>query len=111
MNSNRMFIEHNAIKKEVRMDGLKILEVVGIYSELFKSKGIEPADYPHGLMLDSPHSVLAHCAGMLGKIREFVKEGRIEKAFRWLGFMQGCLWVTGYYSLEDLMNHNRPAKE
>ena len=93
------------------MDGPKILEVVGIYSELFKSKGIESVDYPHGLILDSPGSMIAHCAGMLDKIKDFVKEGRIEKAFRWLGFIQGCLWVIGYYSLEDLMNHNRPAKK
>ncbi|MDD2696684.1 MAG: hypothetical protein PHE52_00800 [Candidatus Pacebacteria bacterium] len=45
---------------------------------------------------------------MLDKMEGFLKEGRIEKAFRWLGFIQGCLWSTGEYTLEDLMNHNRP---
>jgi len=62
-------------------------------------------------MIDSPDSGLIHCHGMLDKMEEFVKEGRIEKAFRWLGFVQGCLWLAGHYSLEDLMNHNRPRDE
>jgi hypothetical protein len=39
---------------------------------------------------------------------KFVDEGRIEKAMRWLGFLQGVLWARGFYSLDDLKNHSRP---
>jgi hypothetical protein len=39
--------------------------------------------------------------------RVFVVEGRREKAMRWLGFIQGVLWMLGV-PLEDLKNMNRP---
>lgn len=90
------------------MNDEKILEVIQIYRELFLSKKIEPIDYPHELMLDSPENGLAHCHGMLSKMEQFLKEGRREKTFRWLGFIQGVLWITFNCSLEQLMNHNHP---
>ena len=90
------------------MDGKKILQVTEIYRDYFTEKGIKPLDFPHGDMPNSKEEILAHCHGMLDKIKDFVKEGRIEKAFRWLGFIQGCLWSTGQYPLEDLKNHSRP---
>jgi hypothetical protein len=54
---------------------------------------------------------LEHCHGMLDKILESVSEKRIEKAFRWLGFVQGVLWTSRVYPLTDLKNHNRPPEE
>lgn len=45
---------------------------------------------------------------VIGVYRNHFREGRIEKAFRWLGFVQGCLWATGQYTLDELKNHNRP---
>lgn len=89
------------------MNDAKILKVVQIYRNFFNEKGIEPIDYPHELILDSIEHGLAHCYGMLEKIEQFVKEGRRDKAFRWLGFIQGVVWATSHYSLEQLMNHNR----
>ena len=93
------------------MDGPKILEVIGIYRKHFQEKGIGELDFPHGLIPGSDEEKLAHCHGMLDKMESFVKEGRIEKAFRWLGFVQGCLWSASHYSLEELMNHSRPRPE
>ena len=34
--------------------------------------------------------------------------GRIEKAHRWLGFIQGILWQSGNFTIDQLANHNRP---
>jgi len=96
---------------EAVMDGLKILEVIGVYRKFFESHGIDKADYPHYLKPGALKNTLAHCHGMLDKMEVFIKEGRIEKTFRWLGFIQGCLWMAGCYSLDDLKNHNRPAKD
>jgi hypothetical protein len=45
---------------------------------------------------------------MIDKAILFVNENRIEKACRWLGFIQGCLWTNGIYSIEELKNHNKP---
>jgi len=92
------------------VDGPKILEVINIYRKHFAEKGIGIMDFSHGEIPRFEYEILAHCHGMLDKMEGFIKEGRIEKAFRWLGFIQGCLWSTGQYSLEDLKNHNRPAE-
>ena len=49
---------------------------------------------------------IKHCYNMLDKIDEFA-EIDIEKAFRWLGFVQGCLWSENIYSIDDLRYHNK----
>jgi hypothetical protein len=44
---------------------------------------------------------------MFPKMVQFVSEDKIEKAMRWLGFVQGVLWVCGVYTLEQLKADNR----
>lgn len=90
------------------MDSLKILEVIGKYRQHFKEKKIIAIDFPHQKKPRSRKEKLGHCYGMLDKMEGFVRESRIDKVFRWLGFIQGCLWTLGHYSLKDLENHNRP---
>ncbi len=90
------------------MDAGKILEVIKIYRDYFTTKGIGIIDLSESDKPNSREEILAHCHGMLNKMEVFIQEGRIEKTFRWLGFIQGCLYSTGQYSLEDLKNHNRP---
>ena len=48
---------------------------------------------------------------MLDKMEIFIKEGRMDKVYRWLGFIQGVLWSQRIYTLADLMNHNRKNPE
>jgi len=90
------------------MENEKILQVIGLYRDYFVKKGIKPIDFPHDDLPQRDEQILAHCHGMLSKMEAFVREGRRDKAFRWLGFIQGCLWSTGQYLLEDLRNHSRP---
>ena len=58
----------------------------------------------------SRKNALDHLLLMLPKMESFIKEGRREKFFRWLGFMQGVFWSFGEFSLNELRNHNRPQK-
>lgn len=51
-----------------------------------------------------------HLLSMLPKMESFIKEGRREKFFRWLGFLQGVLWSFGEFSLNELRGHNRPLE-
>jgi len=51
---------------------------------------------------------IAHLLYMLGEMERFLDEGRMEKFFRWLGFIQGVCWVLGYQNLEELKNLNKP---
>ena len=90
------------------MDNKKVLEVVQTYRNYFEDNKIGKIDYPHRLIVKLRIYVLSHCHGMLDKMEGFVKEDRMSKAFRWLGFIQGCLWAMGCYTSEELKNHNRP---
>lgn len=45
---------------------------------------------------------------MVPRLRALLDEGRIEKAMRWLGFMQGALWSIDIFSLDELKDHSRP---
>jgi hypothetical protein len=31
----------------------------------------------------------------------------LEKGFRWLGFVQCGLWNEGYYTIDEMRDHNR----
>lgn len=86
----------------------KIKQVIQRYREQFVALGIEPKEFPHGELVGSSKGTLEHCSSMLDRMETFVSEGHLEKAFRWLGFIQGCLWMQGVYSLDALKEDNRP---
>lgn len=90
------------------MTSEKILKVIETYRKLFVERGIGKIDYPHDHLLDRAEVGLSHCHGMLDQMVEFAREGRLDKAFCWLGFVQGVLWVNGIYTLTELKDHNRP---
>lgn len=90
------------------MTAEKILEVVSLYEERLSVFTSFSGKVSHSLRNPHKFQVIHHCRAMLPEIKEFVKEQRIEKAFRHLGFLQGCLWNQGIYTIEELKNHNRP---
>jgi predicted transcriptional regulator len=65
----------------------KVREVIEIYREIFVREKVEKIDYPHSEIVVDEKSILGHCHGMLDKMVQFVEEGRMEKVFRWLGFV------------------------
>ena len=50
---------------------------------------------------------LQHVLAMCDTVEHLVEQGKIEKAFRWLGFMQGVLWCGGVYSIDQMRDDNR----
>lgn len=55
---------------------------------------------------------LAHAAWMCLRGIELITEGQIYKATKWLGYVQGVLFMTNVYTLDELRAHSRPqAKE
>ncbi len=52
-----------------------------------------------------------HCVVMIPQIRAFVALGRRDKAFRWLGFMQGVFYCAALYTIKEMADHNRPDEE
>ncbi len=87
----------------------KCQEVIDLYREKFRSREVPTVDYDHDAHANTanPYRTLGHCNGMLDKMEVFIQEGRIDKVYRWLGFIQGVLWASGVYTLTELMGHNR----
>ena len=49
-----------------------------------------------------------HLLSMIIRAESLLEKNKIEKVFRWLGFIQGTLWMTGDFSLDELKNNSRP---
>lgn len=45
--------------------------------------------------------------GCLDRLMEFKLDNRNYKLMRWVGFIQGVFWVTGFYDLHELKHHNK----
>lgn len=107
------------------MDAQKVLSVLDIYeSEFVKMsshanlQGLllhpERADVTERyskLNVTEQMVKLSHVWWAVRQCKEFVEAYRLDKAFRWLGFIQGALWYHGIYSIEELANHNKPDGE
>lgn len=80
----------------------KCLEVVDRYERILSSFGPGKKD----------RDMVEHLLGMLPQMRSFLVgiESDTEKMkfMRWLGFIQGVLWQRGWFTLDELKEHNRP---
>lgn len=57
--------------------------------------------------------IASHMLYMCEQAQVFIREERIEKSMRWLGFLQGALWsmpqlVGISVTLDDLKRHSMP---
>ena len=50
----------------------------------------------------------AHLSWMLASSVNFSREGKVEKANRWLGFVQGVMCTLSYATLDELKRANMP---
>lgn len=91
------------------MTKAKIREVLNIYKEELVRRNFSRHEFSHDKTLHSRIDSLQHVFAMIDKIEEFLEEDRMEKVFRWLGFIQGCLWASGLYTIKELKNHSRPS--
>lgn len=83
------------------MTDKKIIELLDGYEKKLCSLPLERA---------TARDKIEHAIGMIPKMRRFLAEGRREKAFRWLGFLQCVFWMIDIYTIEELANHSRPTK-
>ena len=80
----------------------QVIKLCKIYQEHFSDSGIEPIKEGK-----KSGRILNHLMWMTIEIPKLVEEDKMEKVFRWLGFLQGALWANGAFTLEELKNHNR----
>lgn len=77
-----------------------------LIEDLFSSLGFEPERNTSDTR--SVIAMIPHLYWMCIEAQMLVTAGRIEKAMRWLGFIQGYLHSWGMATLEEIKNHNRP---
>jgi hypothetical protein len=83
----------------------QILAVVAIYEEGLSS--IEPRAADYKRRYPTQRESLEHAKYMCTQIVVLVQNQNLDKAQRWLGFLQAILWTSGIYSIDDMRNHNR----
>lgn len=50
---------------------------------------------------------LQHARWMIVEVKNYAAAGEIEKAMRWLGFLQGVLWLGGVRTIQAMREDNR----
>lgn len=88
----------------------KVLEVVATIDARLAKTGAKPKRHASVLLLGIPkRRALDHLRHVCEQIPVFIREGRREKAMRWLGFLQGAVWAFGWYTVEQLGEMNMPS--
>lgn len=88
----------------------RYLDLMDQYQELLESRGAklkEFEDYNNKYKDYSSLEILGYALFMVEGIRKFVEAGDIDKANRWLGFLQGVFWAEGLFSINEMRDQNR----
>jgi hypothetical protein len=111
-----------AVNLEVVMDNAKVDEVLNKYVSLLASLGSVPDPFVTEKELDTrpeqrTYAALNHvlwmCKEALSWDQQLVMTGgdRLPKKMRWLGFIQGVLWMNNLLPVEQLKKDNMPKGE
>jgi hypothetical protein len=84
------------------MTNEQIVNVTKKYSDFLTNMGVIESIRQN----DVPDS-LNHVKWMLEQIPMFIEENKIDKANRWLGFVQGVFWVRNFYNIGEMRDDNR----
>ena len=93
----------------------KIAQVIDFYRDGLKFRGGYGC-YPmradaDGLVetADEHEIILPHLLWMCEETISFLEQDRVDKAFHWLGFIQGTMWASGMRTIEDMKRDNMPV--
>jgi hypothetical protein len=93
----------------------QIIQVCLWYEEALRRTRVKPEEVDKDLTPPGMEKAAKHIMWMLPKIREMVEtsagnESRVRKAERWLCFAQGIMWQAGYFSINEMREHNDSEK-
>lgn len=95
----------------------RLQAVLLLYGDKIKGDGYKPERIPDANVppsslgpFEGAPFCMRHIAWMVGEALRFTEENEIEKAMRWLGFIQGAFWVIGYRTLEQMKADNRMSE-
>lgn len=89
------------------MTSEQVLAAAEKYEALVRRHVTEAKRFSLVGLLPSKQDCLAHVLYMVPGLREHLSSGKSEKAMRWLGFVQGVLWVVGLMSIDEMKDDNR----
>jgi len=82
----------------------QIVFVADLYEQQLNHYGHRPKNLTEDKL--APVEATAHALWMCERIKGMAHQD-IEKACRWLGFIQGILWTRGIYTIDEMRGHNR----
>lgn len=88
------------------MDFVKVQEAIGVCETMIR----KAFTYPSSALLDvEQKKKLEHCLDMIVQMRDWPAE-RLDKSFRWLGYIQGMIHAFDVADLDELKNMSRPTE-
>lgn len=91
----------------------KIVSVLELYERRLIAEHVQKRRMPPALTVSDlgPSEVLAHVHYLIDGAKEYARDPeKIGKANRHLGAIQMLLSLADWYTLEELMAHNRPSE-
>jgi len=90
------------------MTNNKVIEVVTLYEKRLTNFGLEPLRWSESGDMTVEWGALKHALWMCGEIKNIlIRDGQTEKVMRWLGFVQGVLWVFRFRTIEQMKIDNK----
>jgi hypothetical protein len=88
--------------------------MLALYCRTLTGLGYRAQPYPNleehivvSVFQSPKFETLGHALWMCERTLEFVRQRRFAKAYRWIGMIQGILFMNGIFSLAELKDHNR----
>jgi hypothetical protein len=85
-----------------------VLVLAKKYQSLLKEKGYKAKELKNldskidaAVFMQEHEGIFNHVLWMCKELEKTVEKD-MEKSQRWLGFVQACLWVGGFYSINEL---------
>lgn len=98
-------------------DEFDVAQVEGMltrYRRVLDELGYEARPYPEvdrnltgNIYTAAKYDALCQARWMCTETERFITEHRYAKAYRWIGMIQGLLFMGGVYSISELKAHNR----
>jgi len=96
------------------MLGEKIISVIEMYEARLREEGVPKVRMDPGRTFGDPskEELLAHAHFLCDGVKVFARDpARQRKTGSHLTSVQMCLSFAGWYTLQELMDHNRPLQD
>lgn len=83
----------------------KLLDTAMHYHRILGDKGYDAIQFEDAG--EHKQAQLQHCRWMCSQIPIFLVDGKVNKANRWIGYVQGIFLTYNVFTLEEMKEHNR----